>query len=48
MSAGRTAAGRRALARRAFAAGWLVLAVAPLPLLDGLGTELFQAHRVQD
>jgi len=24
-----------------------VLAVALLPLLDGLGTELFQAHRVQ-
>jgi cytochrome c oxidase assembly factor CtaG len=45
----RAAGGRRALARRAlaFAAGWFVLAVALLPPLDGLGTELFWAHMVQ-
>ena len=45
----RAAGGRAALARRglSFAAGWLLLAVALLPPLDPLGTQLFWAHMVQ-
>ena len=45
----RAAGGRPAIARHAvaFGAGWLLLAVALLPPLDGLGTQLFWAHMVQ-
>ena len=45
----RAAGGRGVIARRAlsFAAGWLLLAVALLPPLDPLGTQLFWGHMVQ-